>query len=62
MWEQLLDAVDLDLGGKVLELARRTAEVSKPLVCAAPKAETTVAGTRLIENKVKLVFTCRNNR
>lgn len=55
LWDEVLDALDVDTAGKVLDQAKRTDEVSKTAVKTALQSGTEVPGAKLVDDGVKLV-------
>lgn len=55
LWDQVLDALDVETAGKLLDQAKRTDEVSKTSVKTALQAGAEVPGAKLVEDGLKLV-------
>ena len=54
LWEELLDSLDLDVAGRVLDAVRVSDEVSKSAVKEALESGTQVPGAHLVKDAVKL--------
>jgi hypothetical protein len=54
LWEELLDSVDADLAGRVLNMARRSDEVSKSAIKESIEGGAEVPGAHLVTDGVKL--------
>jgi hypothetical protein len=55
LWEQILDALDVDLAGEVMGQVKRSDEVSKTAIKAAIDGGAAVPGAHLVEDGVRLV-------